>query len=83
MLWTWLVGKIGSAAEKPGYWGPEEARQAWSDVGGKEGLDEAKILKNKDRQSLSPNRLKTIIRDEEGSSSEDGGRLRTTYIFSM
>lgn len=82
LLWTWLVGKIGSAAEKPGFWGLEEARIAWSDVGGKAGVDEAKILKNKDRQTLSPDRLMTILQDEE-SGSQDAETLRTTYIFGM
>lgn len=75
------MGKFGSAAERPGFWGFEEARKAWRDVGGAEGSDIVKVLKNSKRESLSASRVRKIVQDEEGGTS-DGNRLRTQYIFS-
>ena len=36
LLWTWLVGRIGGAADA---WGLEEAQRAWREVGGAFGED--------------------------------------------
>lgn len=80
LLWTWLIGKIGSGAERPGMWGLQEARAAWRDLGGVDGVAILKAVKNVDRETLSAARLKRIIQDEELGTG-DGDRLRSTYVF--